>query len=81
MLALFDPTQSRSELIFDVQATKLMGLPITAAESLTAAKRFSRDVLKIEIVGPNQPHLSVVDVPGKIFLDQKTVGSANGGAI
>lgn len=27
-------------------------------------KRFSDDILKIEISGPQQRHLSVVDVPG-----------------
>ena len=27
-------------------------------------KTFSDDVLKIEISGPNQEHLSVIDVPG-----------------
>ncbi|MCJ1397212.1 hypothetical protein MMC11_000404 [Xylographa trunciseda] len=46
------------------EAAKLMGLPSTPEESEVALKRFSRDVLKIEIVGPHQHHLSVVDVPG-----------------
>lgn len=78
---MFGPTRSGSELTFDVQATKLMGLPITAAESWTAAKRFSRDVLKLEIVGPNQPHLSVVDVPGKRFLGHETMRTNSNGAL
>lgn len=42
-----------------------MGIPITAVEFQAANKRFSSDVLKIEIAGPQQHHLSVVDVPGK----------------
>ncbi|MCJ1282732.1 hypothetical protein MMC26_002057 [Xylographa opegraphella] len=46
------------------EAAVLMGLPSTTEESEIASKRFSRDVLKIEIVGPQQNHLSVVDVPG-----------------
>ena len=46
------------------QAIKHMGLPTTPSEARSAAHRFARDVLKIEIVGPDQPHLSVVDVPG-----------------
>ncbi|MCJ1383813.1 hypothetical protein MMC17_006927 [Xylographa soralifera] len=46
------------------EAAKLMGLPSTLDESEVALKRFSRDVLKIEIIGPHQHHLSVVDVPG-----------------
>lgn len=28
------------------------------------SKTFSKDVLKIEICGPDQEHLSVIDVPG-----------------
>ena len=42
-----------------------MGLPKageTELEKLT--KRFSDDVLKIELSGPEYHHLSVVDVPG-----------------
>ena len=41
-----------------------MGLPGPRDNIKRAAKRFSSDVLKIEIVGPQQQHLSVVDVPG-----------------
>lgn len=42
-----------------------MGLPTPGAESKEGFdKRFSGDVLKIEVFGPKQPHLSVVDVPG-----------------
>lgn len=42
-----------------------MGIPITGDDFQAADKRFSSDVLKIEIAGPQQHHLSVVDVPGK----------------
>ncbi|MCJ1259264.1 hypothetical protein MMC24_007100 [Lignoscripta atroalba] len=46
------------------EAATYMGLPTTAEDALIANKRFSSDVLKIEIIGPKQHHLSVVDVPG-----------------
>ena len=42
-----------------------MGLVTAESDSHSGDKRFSSDVLKIEIVGPKQPHLSVVDVPGE----------------
>lgn len=42
-----------------------MGLP-KPGEDLddSAGARFSDDVLKIELSGPEKPHFSVVDVPG-----------------
>jgi hypothetical protein len=48
-----------------------MGLPIQG-EELTAGSgaRFSDDILKIELCGPNKPHFSVVDVPG-LFESKK----------
>ena len=45
-----------------------MGIPVTGADFKTTDKRFSSDVLKIEIAGPLQHHLSVVDVPGKSVI-------------
>lgn len=42
-----------------------MGLPTPGSDSKKGYdKRFSGDVLKIEVFGPKQLHLSVVDVPG-----------------
>ena len=42
-----------------------MGLPNSQAEDLeNLDKRFSDDILKIELSGPEHRHLSVVDVPG-----------------
>jgi hypothetical protein len=44
-----------------------MGLPAPGEEvSVDAGSgaRFSDDVLKIELCGPERPHFSVVDVPG-----------------
>lgn len=42
-----------------------MGLPAPqTGEMANPNKRFSDDVLKIELSGPEHRHLSVVDVPG-----------------
>jgi hypothetical protein len=42
-----------------------MGLPGPSAQDLEDLdKRFSDDILKIELSGPEHHHLSVVDVPG-----------------
>jgi hypothetical protein len=42
-----------------------MGVPGPNTESLeNLEKRFSDDTLRIELSGPEQRHLSVVDVPG-----------------
>ena len=43
---------------------KLMGLKGSGAPFDQEADTFSDDVLKIEICGPKQQHLSVIDVPG-----------------
>jgi hypothetical protein len=42
-----------------------MGLPGPSTKDLeNLEKRFSDDILKIELSGPDHQHLSVVDVPG-----------------
>ena len=42
-----------------------MGVPGPKATNLEdVEKRFSDDILKIELSGPDHRHLSVVDVPG-----------------
>ena len=47
------------------QAATHMGLPASSTENLAdLEKRFSDDILRIEISGPTHHHLSVVDVPG-----------------
>ena len=49
------------------EASVHMGLPAIGAklDSATApSKRFSDDIVQIELSGPTQQHLSVVDVPG-----------------
>lgn len=62
-----DPTFA--EILREVH--KLMGLKAFGAPD-ERAETFSDDVLKIEICGPKQQHLSVIDVPG-IFRNT-TVG-------
>lgn len=42
-----------------------MGIPGPSTTNLEDLdKRFSDDILKIELSGPDHEHLSVVDVPG-----------------
>ena len=42
-----------------------MGVPGPSTQDLeNLEKRFSDDILKIELSGPEHQHLSVVDVPG-----------------
>lgn len=42
-----------------------MGLPKPGTEDVEDLEhRFSEHVLKVELSGPEHPHLSVVDVPG-----------------
>ena len=37
----------------------------------SGTKVFSDDVLKVEISGPEQPHLTLVDLPGLVLADGK----------
>ncbi|PTB58443.1 hypothetical protein M431DRAFT_3404 [Trichoderma harzianum CBS 226.95] len=47
------------------EAAEYMGLPNSDGQDIeNLTKRFSDDILRIEISGPDQHHLSVVDVPG-----------------
>lgn len=41
-----------------------MGLPAHGDPVESCSKRFANDVLKIEISGPEERHLSFVDLPG-----------------
>jgi hypothetical protein len=38
---------------------------------------FSKDILRIEITGPDRPHLTVVDLPGLIHTENKAQSSAD----
>lgn len=46
------------------QAQELMGLSKNDTTTADSRKTFADDVLKIEICGPEQQHLSIIDVPG-----------------
>ncbi|PLB46308.1 P-loop containing nucleoside triphosphate hydrolase protein [Aspergillus steynii IBT 23096] len=70
----FGPAEFKE--IFD-EAAENMGLPGANTKELeNLEKRFSDDILKIELSGPNQQHLSIVDVPGLFHnpLGARTVG-------
>ncbi|CAH0057467.1 unnamed protein product [Clonostachys solani] len=77
------PHQSRSEsdqqnlLSFNKTLESFSDLPelINSAKSamtvLTPGMSFSRDILRIEIHGPDGPHLTMVDLPGLIHSETK----------
>ncbi|CAI6076929.1 unnamed protein product [Clonostachys chloroleuca] len=77
------PHQSRSEsdqqslLSFNKTLESFSDLPelINSAKSamtvLTPGMSFSRDILRIEIHGPDRPHLTIVDLPGLIHSETK----------
>ncbi|KAG7410479.1 hypothetical protein LZL87_002883 [Fusarium oxysporum] len=44
-------------------AAKVMGIKSESSDGSTGSA-FSRDVLRVEISGPNEDHLTVIDVPG-----------------
>jgi hypothetical protein len=49
-----------------------MGIPGPSTKELEdLQKRFSDDILKIELSGPEHHHLSVVDVPGLFHSKQR----------
>ena len=48
-----------------------MGIPGPKSESLEdLEKRFSDDILRIELSGPDHRHLSVVDIPGLFHSEE-----------
>ncbi|KFG84201.1 Dynamin family protein [Metarhizium anisopliae] len=62
---------------FDEKLDSLQDLPdlIENAKAamgiMTLGKAFSRDLLRIEISGPDRPHLTIVDIPGLIHSENK----------
>ena len=82
------PDQSRSEAqrhelaAFKVELNGLDGLPQLIEEAKSAMgisphlRAFSKDLLKIEISGPDQPHLTIVDLPGLIHSETKHQSAA-----
>ena len=41
-----------------------MGIRMTTKDATASLGAFSQDILKIEVHGPMQTHLTVIDVPG-----------------
>lgn len=50
------------------EATDVMGL----GDNSAGVRAFSKDVLRIEIMGPKRPQLTLVDLPGLIHSETKT---------
>ncbi|KAI0381210.1 interferon-induced GTP-binding protein Mx2 [Hypomontagnella monticulosa] len=46
------------------EANDTMGLRMAATDDTPSVSAFSQDILKVEIKGPKQGHLTVIDVPG-----------------
>ncbi|PTB66498.1 hypothetical protein BBK36DRAFT_1119244 [Trichoderma citrinoviride] len=63
-----DSVQQLPELIENAKA--YMGIK-------TLGKAFSNDVLRIEISGPDRPHLTIVDLPGLIHSETKNQSAAD----
>lgn len=54
--------ENMDNLFADV--AKVMGLPASTEENPSNGQQFSEHTLEIEFNGPNQTHLSVIDMPG-----------------
>jgi hypothetical protein len=78
------PHQSRSESerlslsSFHEQLDGFDGLPTlienakgAMALSITGSRAFSKDLLRVEVSGPDRPHLTIVDLPGLIHSETK----------
>lgn len=48
---------------------------------MTLGKAFSKDLLRIEISGPDRPHLTIVDLPGLIHSENKQQSASDIGLI
>ena len=68
---------------FQTSMTSMDGIPalIRRAEEAmglgAATKAFSEHVLKVEISGPEQPHLTLVDLPGLIHAENRQQSAAD----
>ncbi|KAG9251626.1 P-loop containing nucleoside triphosphate hydrolase protein [Emericellopsis atlantica] len=58
------------ESIFE-EAAEIMGIDL-GKDKIKAGSAFSKDVLRVEISGPNEQHLTVIDVPG--MFENETPG-------
>lgn len=68
---------------FKEQLDNFQDLPRVIDEAKVAmgirdlGKRFSRDLLRIEIAGPARPHLTIVDLPGLVHSENKQQTAAD----
>jgi GTP-binding protein EngB required for normal cell division len=77
------PHQSRSEAeqkslsSFHETLDGFSGIPAlienakTAMGIMTHGKAFSKDILRVEVSGPDRPHLTIVDLPGLVHSETK----------
>ncbi|KAJ5471962.1 hypothetical protein N7539_008531 [Penicillium diatomitis] len=69
--------EQRSLSDFCEQLESFEGLPILIEKAkgamgiTTHGKAFSNDILRIEVSGPDRPHLTIVDLPGLIHSETK----------
>jgi hypothetical protein len=69
--------EQRSLSDFCEQLDSFEGLPILIEKAkgamgiTTHGKAFSNDILRIEVSGPDRPHLTIVDLPGLIHSETK----------
>lgn len=63
--------------------TDLASIVDSAGEAmgLDSSKKFSTDVLRIELTGPTQPHLTLVDLPGLFHSGSKTQSDADAASV
>lgn len=59
------------------RATEVMGLNKVDGNGIDMRHAFARDVLSVEIEGPNRPQLTVVDLPGIIQSQTKDTSQAD----
>ncbi|KAK4218541.1 P-loop containing nucleoside triphosphate hydrolase protein [Rhypophila decipiens] len=59
-----DSFQATSLAAVIQEANKVMGIRPGDRENDLSLPMFSNDILKVEISGPDKPHLTVIDVPG-----------------
>jgi GTP-binding protein EngB required for normal cell division len=83
------PHQSRSESErlslsgFHEQLDGFDGLPALienakgAMALSTNGRAFSKDLLRVEVSGPDRPHLTIVDLPGLIYSETKQQSASN----
>ncbi|KAF2657436.1 interferon-induced GTP-binding protein Mx2 [Lophiostoma macrostomum CBS 122681] len=59
------------------EANQVMGIRMDANDTSPGLQTFSEDILKIEITGPEEQHLTVIDVPGIFYNPQPPLTTEN----